>query len=44
MLICELTFIARQHTDYSISVCLSVRLFVSDVPVSDNNGLIYRLI
>ena len=37
-----LVFIARQHTDarywYSKSVCLSVR----NVPVSDENSLIYR--
>jgi len=43
-------FNARQHTDarywYSnylgLSVCLSVCLYVRDVPVSDENGLIYR--
>jgi len=43
-------FIARQHTDarywYSksvrLSVCLSVRLSVRNVPVSDKNGLTYR--
>ena len=41
-----LVFIARQHTDarywYSKSVCLSVRLSVRNVPVSDENSLIYR--
>jgi len=38
-------FIARQHTDIDIanlSVCLSVRLSVRDVAVSDENGLTYR--
>jgi len=38
-------FITRQYTDarywYSNFVCLSVRLSVRDVPVSDENGLTY---
>ena len=42
---CDHVFIARQHTDIDIanlSVCLSVRLSVRDVAVSDENGLTYR--
>jgi len=41
-------FFARQHTDarywYSNSVHPSVRLSVRDVPVSDKNGLPYRIV